>query len=80
MGSYASWATRHNSLLIVTWDENDGSPGNKIATIFAGAHVKAGRYSERVTHYRVLRTLEQAYRLKALGKSASTTPITDAFN
>ena len=80
MGSYVTWATRHNSLLIVTWDENDGSPGNKIATIFAGAHVKAGKYSERVTHYRVLRTLEQAYGLKALGKSASTTPITDAFN
>jgi phosphatidylinositol-3-phosphatase len=80
LGSYLTWATSHNSLLIVTWDENDGSPGNKIATIFAGAHVKAGKYSERVTHYRVLRTLEQAYGLKALGKSASTTPITDAFN
>jgi phosphatidylinositol-3-phosphatase len=80
MGSYVTWATSHNSLLIVTWDENDGSPGNKIATIFAGAHVKAGKYSERVTHYRVLRTLEQAYGLKALGKSASTAPITDAFN
>jgi phosphatidylinositol-3-phosphatase len=80
MGSYVTWATSHNSLLIVTWDENDGSPGNKIATIFVGAHVKAGTYSERVTHYRVLRTLEQAYALKALGRSASTTPITDVFN
>jgi phosphatidylinositol-3-phosphatase len=80
MGSYLTWATSHNSLLIVTWDENDGSPGNQIATIFAGAHVKAGKYSEKVTHYRVLRTLEQAYGLKALGKSASTTPITDVFN
>jgi phosphatidylinositol-3-phosphatase len=80
MGSYVTWATSHNSLLIVTWDENDGSPGNKIATIFVGAHVKAGKYGERVTHYRVLRTLEQAYSLKALGGSASTTPITDVFS
>jgi hypothetical protein len=79
MSSYLTWAMSHNSLLIVTWDENNGSPGNKIATIFAGAHVKAGRYGERVTHYRVLRTLEKAYGLKALGRSASTTPITDAF-
>jgi acid phosphatase len=80
MGSYVTWATSHNSLLIITWDENDGSPGNRIATIFAGAHVRAGRYGERVTHYRVLRTLEQAYGLKALGGSASTTPITDVFS
>jgi phosphatidylinositol-3-phosphatase len=80
LGGYVTWATSHNSLLIVTWDENDGSPGNKIATIFAGAHVEAGKYSERVTHYRVLRTLEQAYGLKALGASASTTPITDVFS
>jgi acid phosphatase len=79
MGSYVTWAASHNSLLIVTWDENDGSPGNKIATIFVGAHVKAGKYGERVTHYRVLRTLEQSYGLKALGRSAGTTPITDAF-
>ena len=80
MGSYVTWAASHNSLLIVTWDENDGSPGNKIATIFVGAHVKSGTYGERVTHYRVLRTLEQAYGLKPLGSSASTTPITDVFN
>jgi len=79
MSSYATWAMSHNSLLIVTWDESNGSPGNKIATIFAGAHVKLGKYAERVTHYRVLRTLEKAYGLKALGKSAGTTPITDVF-
>jgi hypothetical protein len=79
VNSYLTWAMSHNSLLIVTWDENNGSPGNKIATIFAGAHVKAGKYTERVTHYRLLRTLEKAYGLKALGHSAGTTPITDAF-
>lgn len=79
MNSYLTWASRHNSLLIVTWDENDGSPGNQIATIFAGAHVKAGRYRERVTHYRVLRTIEQAYGLKPLGGSVRVRPITDVF-
>jgi len=79
LNSYVTWAMNHNSLLIVTWDENNGSPGNKVATIFVGAHVKPGRYGEQVTHYRVLRTLEQAYGLKALGRSASTTPITDVF-
>jgi phosphatidylinositol-3-phosphatase len=80
MSSYVTWAMNNNSLLIVTWDENDGSPGNQIATIFAGARIKPGKYGERVTHYRVLRTLEQAYGLKALGQSAKTTPITDVFS
>jgi hypothetical protein len=80
MSSYLTWATANNSLLIVTWDENDGSAGNQVATIFAGAHVKTGKYSEKITHYNVLRTIEQAYGLTPLRKSATATPITDVFN
>jgi phosphatidylinositol-3-phosphatase len=80
MSSYATWAASHNSLLIVTWDENDGSSGNQIATIFAGAHLKAGSYSEKITHYTVLRTIEAAYGLKALGQSAKASPISDVFS
>jgi phosphatidylinositol-3-phosphatase len=44
---YLAWATTHNSLLIVTWDEDgDDTPSNQIATIFAGAKVKPGNYPE----------------------------------
>jgi acid phosphatase len=80
MSSYVTWAASHNSLLIVTWDENDGSAGNQIATIFAGANLNPGKYSENITHYTVLRTIEAAYGLKALGASASASPITDVFS
>jgi acid phosphatase len=76
LSGYASWAMTHDSLLIVDWDENDGSPGNQIATIFAGQHVRPGRYAEPVTHYGVLRTLEYLYRLPALGAAATARPIT----
>ena len=79
MSAYVTWAKNHNSLLIVTWDENDGSPGNHVATIFIGASVKTGKYSEKVTHYRVLRTIEAAYGLTPLGKSSGVQPITDVF-
>jgi phosphatidylinositol-3-phosphatase len=79
MSSYVTWAASHNSLLIVTWDENDGSAGNQIATIFAGANLKPGKYSEKITHYTVLRTIEAAYGLAALGKSAKVSPITNVF-
>jgi len=45
--TYLPWATTHNSLLIVTWDEDgDNTASNQIATIFAGAKVKPGNYTE----------------------------------
>ncbi|MEA5456676.1 alkaline phosphatase family protein [Sinomonas sp. JGH33] len=80
LDAYAQWATTHNSLLIVTWDEDDDHSGNKIPTIFAGAHVKPGRYSEHIDHYRVLRTIEAAYGLEPLGHAAETQPITDVWS
>lgn len=45
--TYLPWATTHNSLLIVTWDEDgDNTATNQIPTIFAGAKVKQGNYTE----------------------------------
>lgn len=80
---YYQWARQHNSLLIITFDENDhesffggltdpaakeSEDRNQIATIFAGAHVKRG-YSETrgATHVNVLRTLEAMYDLPRSG-------------
>ncbi|GAA1973429.1 alkaline phosphatase family protein [Kitasatospora viridis] len=76
---YAQWAAANNSLLIVTWDEDDYTESNQIPTIFYGAGVTQGQYSETVNHYNVLATLEQMYGLPAVGNSASATPITDIF-
>jgi phosphatidylinositol-3-phosphatase len=78
--SYAQWAKTHNSLLIVTFDEDNSLSLNRIHTTFVGAHVKAGSYSEKITHYTVLRTLEAAYGLPALGGAASVSPITDVWS
>lgn len=79
LDAYAQWAKTHNSLLVVTWDEDDNSSNNQIPTIFYGAAVKIGSYSEKVTHYGVLRTLEDAYGLPHVGSSATATPITDVW-
>ena len=58
---YYQWATKHNSLLIVTFDESDNPTGylgltdpgsryvdikNRVPTIFAGAKVRHGDYEE----------------------------------
>jgi hypothetical protein len=76
LDGYVQWARSHNSVLIVTFDEDDRSAGNKIATVFAGAHIKPGTYPEAIDHYSVLRTIEDAYGLPPAGKSADRSPIT----
>lgn len=79
LGAYAQWAKTHDSLLIVTWDEDDNSENNQIPTIMVGARVKTGAYSENINHYNVLATLEQMYGLPKAGSSASASPITDVW-
>jgi hypothetical protein len=94
---YYQWAKDHNSLLILTFDENDDKRGyagltnplldpqtcvgkgrdhelcsdiqNRIVTIIAGAHVRAGDYAEGkgVTHVNILRTIEVMYGLSKAG-------------
>lgn len=80
LGGYARWAMTHDSLLIVTFDENDGSAGNRIPTIFAGQVVRPGPYPMRISHYRVLRTIELLYGLAPIGHAATTRTITGIWN
>ena len=75
LNAYVQWAQQHNSLLIVTWDEDNGKENNRIATLFVGPMVQAGRYGQRVTHYSILRTIEDLYGLSHSGASADATPI-----
>jgi phosphatidylinositol-3-phosphatase len=117
LDGYYQWAKTHNSLLIVTFDENDDKVGyvgltnplvslnlayppdynqfrldlqNRIVTIFAGAHIKPGRYAEGrgITHVNILRTVEAMYGLPKSGAQqpnaagigiSDDTIITDVF-
>ncbi|MFB9239435.1 alkaline phosphatase family protein [Plantactinospora siamensis] len=71
LAPYVEWAQIHDSLLVVTFDEDDGHAGNQILTLVAGAGVRPGRYAERVDHYSVLRTIEDLYGLPRLGAAAT---------
>jgi hypothetical protein len=42
LDAYVQWADTHNSLLIVTWDEDNGKSDNHIPTILVGADGAAG--------------------------------------
>ena len=78
--AYAQWAKTHNSLLIVTWDEDDSTTSaNQIATIFYGANLSNGPYQETINHYTILRTLEDMYSVAALGSAANATAISDVW-
>ena len=75
LSGYANWAVANNSLLILTWDEDDGGPRNQIPTVIYGAHVQPGTYNEPISHYSVLSTLEQMYGLPKTGNAANAAPI-----
>ncbi|GAA3214542.1 alkaline phosphatase family protein [Dactylosporangium siamense] len=72
---YIGWAERHNSLLVLTFDEDNRTDGNHIPTVVLGQHVTAGDRTERVDHYSMLRTIQEFYGLPPLGDAALRAPL-----
>ena len=79
LDGYVQWSKSHNSLFILTCDEDNFTTPNQIPMVFAGSNLIAGSYSEAVDHYGVLRTLEDMYNLSALANAATAVPITDVW-
>ncbi|MGA5824033.1 alkaline phosphatase family protein [Kitasatospora sp. NPDC094028] len=82
LGAYATWAQTHNSLLVVTFDEDNSLSGNRIPTVFYGAHVTPGSSSSTTyNHYNVLRTLEDlAGTTSHAGNAATASDVTGIWN
>jgi len=58
-----------DTLLIITFDEDDGSDNNRVYTVFIGAGVKINSQSSKdYNHYSLLRTIEEIFRLGNLGE------------
>jgi len=94
LDAYAQWAKTHNSLLIVTWDEDDYSPGNlgccdanpgggHVATIVIANHgPHAVQYGGPANHYSLLQTVQDAFHLGCLRYTCDTAnvkPLTPLF-
>jgi phosphatidylinositol-3-phosphatase len=79
LSQYAAWAKGNNSLLILTWDEDDNTPRNQIPTVIYGAGVRPGTYNEPISHYNVLSTIEEMYGLPKLGYATRAPAITDIW-
>ncbi|MDB6131769.1 MAG: putative Acid phosphatase [Verrucomicrobiales bacterium] len=82
LDAYAQWAKSHNSLLIITWDEDNRITGNRIPTIFYGAALRDGTAAAGTwTLHNLLRTLEDMYGLGVhAGSAAQVGPITGLFS
>ena len=79
MSGYINWAQTHNSVFVVTWDEDDYTEANQIPTVITGQRVAAGSYPEQVNHYNLLRTIEDGYGLPGIGAAATATPLLDIW-
>jgi len=73
--------TLEKSLLFITWDENDDSPGNQIATLVIADDIPPGYISQvPYNHYSLLRTIEESWGLAPLtGNDAAAVPMSDFF-
>lgn len=82
LGAYATWARTHNSLLVVTFDEDNRFSGNRIPTVLYGQPVTAGSSSSTTyDHYDLLRTLEDSQGLTAhAGNASSASDITGIWS
>lgn len=81
IGPYAAWAMGHNSLLIVTWDEDNftAANGNRIPTILYGPMVRTGTSGATWTLHNLLRTVEEMYGAGHAGAAADVRSIVGAF-
>ena len=79
LDGYVQWALKNHSMLIITWDEDDGTQNNQIPTIIIGQGVKPGKYNQKIDHYSVLRTLLDMNKLKAFGNAKKAKPIAGAW-
>ncbi len=93
--NYATWALTHNSLLVITFDENDDEDGNydltafpalatnQIPTVIIGQNVVKGSYAETpgvgINHYNLLQTLQDFYGTAHAGATALSSGGVDPF-
>jgi acid phosphatase len=71
--------TTERCLLILTWDENDGTAGNQVLTVFAGSAARGSAVSGvRYNHFSLLRTVESVLGLPTqTANDAAAAPMSD---
>ena len=79
LDGYIQWAKKNNSLFVLTFDEDNNTSTNRITTFFVGQNIKGGKYSEKINHFSLLKTIEKMYKLPFAGESSEASPIKDCW-
>ncbi len=81
-----SSAFQNGGLLVIVWDEDDGSGGltgtdDPIALFVMSPYAKTGKYTSptHADHYSLLATVEDGLGLARLGNAMTAQPLTDFF-
>lgn len=70
----------NNSLLVVTWDEDDGAQNNQVPAILYGADITPGLYNTPYNHYNLLSAIATAESVTGPNNAATASPITGIYN
>jgi acid phosphatase len=62
----ASIAMHQRTLVVITWDEG-GSRDNRVLTLLLGSVVRPGKYAAPLTHYSLLKMIEDNFGLSSVG-------------
>jgi len=73
----ASKAWQQGGVLFITWDEDDGSASNQVATLVVAPGIGQHRTARAYDHYSLLATVEDLLGLPRLGNAAQAEPMTD---
>jgi len=80
LDAYNTWAKAHNSLLVVTWDEDNSASNNRIPTILSGANLKNGTINNTTyTLHNLLRTIGDNFNAAPSGSAVNVKDITGVF-
>ena len=79
LGAYAQWAMANNSMLIVTWDEDESQSRNQIPTIFYGPMVRPGAVDSTWTLHNLTRTVSDFCGAAPCGATANVRSIVGPF-
>jgi len=71
----AAWQS--DGLLLIVWDEDDGSADNRVALLVVAPRLSQHQTSKRHDHYSLLATVEDRLGLPRLGQARSAEPLNE---
>ena len=74
----AAW--QRNGLLLITWDEDDGSAANRVPAIVVAPDLTGHETSQPHDHYSLLATVEDRLHVPRLGEARQARPFDELFN